>query len=145
MYTALFHSHNLIRWILLILLIFVLFRAWTGWLGKGSYQKIDKITGGILVGFTHLQLIVGLLLYFFFSPITQAAFQDMGAAMKDSNLRFYAVEHILTMIIAVVLIQLGRTFSKKAATDIEKHKKVAIYTTVALLLILSRMPNWNLI
>ena len=144
MYTALLHSHNLIRWILLILLIFVLFRAWTGWLGKGSYQKIDKITGGILVGFTHLQLIVGLLLYFLFSPITQAAFQDMGAAMKDPNLRFYAVEHILTMIIAVVLIQLGRTFSKKASTDIEKHKKVAIYTTIALLLILSRMPNWNL-
>jgi uncharacterized membrane protein YozB (DUF420 family) len=144
MYTALLHSHNLIRWILLILLIFVLFRAWTGWLGKGSYQKIDKITGGILVGFTHLQLIVGLLLYFVYSQVTKAAFQDMGAAMKDPNLRFYAVEHILTMIIAVVLIQLGRTFSKKAATDIEKHKKVAIYTTIALLLILSRMPNWNL-
>lgn len=144
MYTALLHSHNLIRWILLILLIFVLFRAWTGWLGKGSYQKIDKITGGILVGFTHLQLIVGLLLYFVYSQITQAAFQDMGAAMKDPNLRFYAVEHILTMIIAVVLIQLGRTFSKKAATDVEKHKKVAVYTTIALLLILSRMPNWNL-
>lgn len=144
MYTALFHSHNLIRWILLILLIFVLLRAWSGWLGKGSYQKIDKITGGMLVGFTHLQLIIGLLLYFVYSPITQAAFQDMGAAMKDSHLRFYAVEHIFTMIIAVVLIQLGRTFSKKAKTDIEKHKKVAIYTTVALLLIVSRMPNWNL-
>jgi hypothetical protein len=144
MYTALFHSHNLIRWILLILLVFVLFRAWSGWLGKGSYQKIDKITGGMLVGFTHLQLIIGLLLYFVYSPITQAAFKDMGAAMKDANLRFYAVEHILTMIIAVVLIQLGRTFSKKATTDIEKHKKVAIYTTIALLLIISRMPNWNL-
>lgn len=144
MYTALFHSHNLIRWILLILLVLVLLRAWSGWLGKGSYQKIDKITGGMLVGFTHLQLIIGLLLYFVYSPITQAAFQDMGAAMKDSNLRFYAVEHIFTMIIAVVLIQLGRTFSKKAKTDIEKHKKVAIYTTVALLLIVSRMPNWNL-
>jgi hypothetical protein len=144
MYTALFHSHNLIRWILLILLVFVLFRSWTGWLGKGSYQKIDKITGGILVGFTHLQLIIGLLLYFVFSPITQAAFQNMGAAMKDANLRFYAVEHILIMIIAVVLIQLGRTFSKKAKTDEEKHKKVAIYTTIALVLILSRMPNWNL-
>ena len=144
MYTALLHSHNLIRWILLILLIFVLFRAWSGWLGKGSYHKIDKITGGILVGFTHLQLIVGLLLYFVFSPITQAAFQDMGAAMKDSSLRFYAVEHILIMIIAVVLIQLGRTFSKKATTDEEKHKKVAIFTTLALVLILSRMPHWNL-
>lgn len=144
MYTALLHSHNLIRWILLILLILVLFRAWSGWLGKGSYHKIDKITGGILVGFTHLQLIVGLLLYFVFSPITQAAFQDMGAAMKDSSLRFYAVEHILIMIIAVVLIQLGRTFSKKATTDEEKHKKLAIFTTLALVLILSRMPHWNL-
>ena len=70
------------------------------------------------------------------SPRTQAAFADMGAAMKDSILRYFAVEHMLAMLIAVVLIQMGRTLSKKAADDSSKHRKVAIYTGVALLIIL---------
>jgi hypothetical protein len=91
----------------------------------------------------HLQLLLGLLLYFGLSPITKAAFADFGAAMKDTTLRLYAVEHFITMIAAVALIQVGRILSKKASDDASKFKKMAIYTTIALLLMLSRMPNWK--
>jgi hypothetical protein len=143
MYEFLSVTHNMLRWILLPVIAIVLILSYSGWLGNKPYRKLDNAFGGALVGLAHTQLLIGLLLYFVYSPITQAAFADFGAAMKDKDLRLYAVEHILTMIIAIVIIQLGRTFSKRAATPSKRHKTIAIYTTIALLLILSRMPNWN--
>jgi hypothetical protein len=61
---------------------------------------------------------------------------NMGLAMKEPALRFWTVEHAIVMILAVVLITIGRAKSKKAATDELKHKKGAIFYTLALLLIL---------
>ena len=133
--TALHHLHYYNRYLILAALAFVLFRSITGWLGNKPYQKADAAAGGALVGLAHLQLLVGLIQYFVTSAYTKAAFADMGAAMKDANLRYYAVEHISTMLIAIVLIQLGRTFSKRKAADVDKHKTVAIYTGIATLLI----------
>jgi Na+/H+-dicarboxylate symporter len=143
MYEFLSVTHNLLRWILLPVVTIVLILSYSGWLANKPYGKLDNAFGGTLVGLAHTQLLIGLLLYMVYSPITQVAFSDFGAAMKDTTLRLYAVEHILTMIIAIVLIQLGRTFSKKAATPLKRHKTIALYTTFALLLILSRMPNWK--
>jgi hypothetical protein len=135
MHTGLHHLHFYNRYVLLALLAFVLFRSISGWLSNKPYEKVDAATGGALVGLTHLQLLVGLIMYGFTSPITKAAFADMGAAMKNSDLRYYAVEHIATMLIAAVLIQLGRTFSKRKTDNAEKHKTIAIYTGIATLLI----------
>lgn len=129
------HSYN--RWLVMLMILAVLFRSYSGWLGKKPFEKPDNLFSVILLALTHTQLLLGLLLYFFLSPTTQKAFEDFGAAMKDGNLRFYAVEHIFIMLIAVVLIQLGRTFSKKAVADVDKHKKLAIFTTIALVLIIA--------
>jgi hypothetical protein len=143
MYEFIRSTHGFLRWILLAVLLFVLIRSWMGYFNKRAYSKLDNATSGALVGFAHLQLLLGLLLYFGLSPITKAAFADFGAAMKDSTLRLYAVEHFITMIAAVALIQVGRILSKKASDDVSKFKKMAIYTTIALLLMLSRMPHWK--
>ena len=143
MYEFVKSTHSSLRWVLLALLLFVIIRHWLAYVQKKNYSKMDNATAGALVGMAHFQLILGLLLYFGLSPITKTAFADFGAAMKDSTLRLYAVEHFATMFIAVVLIQVGRIVSKKAADDASRFKKMAIYTTIALLLMLSRMPNWN--
>jgi hypothetical protein len=131
------HSYN--RYLLLAALAFVLFRSFSGWLGKKPYEKMDNTGSAALVGLTHLQLLLGLIQYFGTSTYTKAAFADMGAAMKNGLLRYFAVEHIAMMVLAVVFIQLGRTLSKKAIDDNAKHKKVAIFTTIALLLILGAL------
>ncbi len=60
--------------------------------------------------------------------------------MKNSMLRFYAVEHILVMLIALALIHIGKSKAKKAKTDVRKHKISAIFFTIAFVLILSRIP-----
>ncbi len=116
MYSILNTLHSYNRYLLLVAILFLLYRSITGWLGKKPYEKADNAVGAATLGLTHLQLLLGLLLYVT-SPRTQAAFADMGAAMKDSILRYFAVEHMVAMLIAVVLIQMGRTLSKKAVDD----------------------------
>ena len=142
MYEFLLNFHNTLRWLLLPLLLAVIAFSWMGVAGKRSYAKSDKTLGGILVGMAHLQLILGLILLFV-SPVVQTALQDFGAAMKDAPVRKVVLEHPLIGLIGVALIQIGRTRSKNASGDMKKHKAVAVFTTIALVLILSRIPHWN--
>jgi hypothetical protein len=131
--------HSINRYLLMATMAFVLYRAFSGWLGKKNYEKIDNTASAALVGLAHLQLVLGLIQYFVTSAYTTTAFANMKAAMKDTWLRYFAVEHIAMMLLAIVFIQLGRTFSKKAIGSEAKHKKLAIYTTIALLLILAAL------
>lgn len=144
MYSILNTLHSYNRYLLLAALLFVLYRAYTGWLGQKPYAKADNAGGAALLGFTHLQLLLGLILYFI-SPITNAAFADMKGAMKNEWQRYFAVEHIAMMLIAVALIQAGRTLSKRSADDTAKHKKVAIYTTIAVVVILASLAPKGLL
>ena len=137
------HSYN--RYLIFAALLLVLFRSYSGWLGKKPFEKLDNTGSLTLLILTHTQLLIGLVLYAFLSPYTQSAFADMGAAMKDSTLRYFAVEHFLMMIIAVVFIQLGRTFSKKAAENEKKHRQLAIYTTIAVILVLGSLAPKGLL
>jgi len=137
------HSYN--RYLLLAALAFVLYRSISGWLGKKPYEKADNAASAALVGFTHLQALLGLILYFGVSPIAKTALEDFGAAMKNPWLRYIGVEHIMGMLIAVTLIQLGRTFSKKTADPVEKHRKVAVYTGIATLIIVGTLAMKGLL
>ena len=142
MYTGLLHTHNMFRWLVLITLVLAVLFALIGWFGKKEWAKKDNITGLLLTIFMDIQFLVGIILYAFVSPITKAAFADFGAAMKNADLRFYAVEHILLMVIALVLIHIGRSKAKKAAAPWKKHRTSAIFYGIALVLILTAIP-WN--
>jgi hypothetical protein len=141
-YSITLFLHSWVRWIILILGLVVLIKAYSGWLGKKPYTKGDNGMSAGWVGFMHLNLLLGLLLYFIFSPYVQQAFNDFGAAMKDASLRFWAVEHIAVNILAVAVAQIGRIKAKKATTDWQKHKITAIWFTISMVLILSRIP-WH--
>jgi hypothetical protein len=140
MYSFLLQIHSINRWLVLLLAVIVLFKSFNGWRNRLPYTKGDNITHAIFIGLVHLQLLTGLLLYFVYSPITQQAFADFGAAMKNSSLRFWAVEHITGTIIGTILAQVGRTVSKKAPNDVLKHKRAFIYTLIAVLIILLVIP-----
>lgn len=139
-YTTLF-LHSWLRWIVLILMILVIFRSLNGWFGRKDYLASDNKLAVFFIAGMHLQLVIGLLLYFVWSPWGVQLFDaGMGAVMKDSMKRYWAVEHITTMILAVVFAQIGRTRSKKSSTSLAKHKNLAIFTIIALVLILLRVP-----
>lgn len=140
MYNFLLHFHSINRWLVLIAGVLVLIQSFIGWQNKRAFTKGNNIIHAAFVGFVHLQLLTGLLLYFVFSPITQQIFADFGAAMKNASLRFWAVEHTLGMIIGTIVAQVGRTLSKKANYDDFKHKKAFIYTLISLIIIFLSIP-----
>lgn len=142
MYTGFLHLHDTLRWLLLLSLVTTLVKYLIGWLGNQAWKKTDNLMGIIFTSLMDLQLLVGLVLYFFLSPITKFAFSDFGAAMKDTELRFYAVEHFLMMLIAVVLVHIGRAKSKKAATDAGKFKIATLFYGLALVVMLVAIP-WS--
>ena len=139
MYIGLKHLHSLIPYLLLPLLLVTIILAITGFSGKKAYGGAVKKVALFSFILSHIMLLVGLILYFV-SPITQAAFQDFGAAMKDSTLRLYAVEHISTMLIAIVLLTIGYGKAKRNTNNAGAHKQLFWFYTFALILMLSRIP-----
>lgn len=142
MYTGLLHSHNLFRWLVLIILVIAVVMGLAGWFGKKEWTKKDNIAGLLLTIFIDIQFLIGIILYAFVSPLTKAAFADFGAAMKNTTLRFYAVEHLLLMVIALVLVHIGRAKSKKAIASWKKHRTAVIFYGIALIVILLAIP-WD--
>lgn len=142
MYTGLLHTHNLFRWLVLIALLAAIVLAIAGWSGRKNWTKKDNIAGLLATIFVDVQLLIGLILYFFVSPITKSALADFGGAMKNPDLRFYAVEHVLLMVVALVFVHVGRSRSKKAVVNARKHKAAAIWYGIALILILAGIP-WD--
>jgi hypothetical protein len=132
MYTGLHHSHFYLRYVVLALLIVVIIMSLMGWLGKKPYTGTNnKLSLSLLIA-THVQFLLGLLLYFV-SPFVQFN----SSTMKDATTRYWTVEHISMMIIAVALITAARSTAKKMAVDEAKHKRLFIFNTIALLIILA--------
>ncbi|MGD1839689.1 MAG: hypothetical protein ACFB0B_02170 [Thermonemataceae bacterium] len=141
MYNTFVFIHSWTRWIVVILAVVAIVNALSGWLGNKTYGKKDNALNASFTGFMHLQLLIGLILYFFLSPLGLDAFgAGMGAVMKNEGLRYWAVEHFTIMLLAVVLVQVGRSTSKKARAAIKKHKRAAIWFSIAFLLMMTRIP-----
>jgi uncharacterized protein YacL len=139
MLTGLLHIHSLLRYILLIFILISIIKSFSGWFCKKQYLPSDKKVALFTLISAHLQLVIGLILYFV-SPTVKVGLADIGAAMKDSGLRFWAVEHISMMIIAIVLITLGYSLAKRGKDDEAKHKRVAICFLFALIVVFLAIP-----
>lgn len=142
MYTFILSTHNIVRWLVLIVGLIAIVMAFIGWFGKKNWSNADDKTGLAYTILMDVNLLLGLLLYIFLSPITKAAFADFGAAMGITELRFFAVEHIFGMVLAVILAHVGRALSKKATESVKKYRAAAIWYTLSLLVILAMIP-WD--
>ena len=131
MYTTLLQTHSLLRYFVLIFLLVVIVNSFIGFSNKKAFGKVDNMLGLTLFSLTHTQLLIGILLYFL-SPFVQFS----GAAMKDSTLRYWTVEHNLMMVIAITMITLARITAKKMSEATAKHKRMLIYNSIALVFIL---------
>lgn len=137
MYTGLQHAHSYIAYLALILLVVAAINAIIGMTSNKEFKDNDRKLSLFALIFTHVQLLIGIILYFV-SPLVQS----FSVAMKDSTLRLYALEHPLINIIAVVLITIGWSKHKKAATNKAKFKSIGVMYAIGTILILSRIP-WS--
>lgn len=135
MYNGLLHAHSGLRWILLVLIVWAIIKAISGWTGQKEYQKSDRLAALLALIFTHIQLLIGLGLYFI-SP--KVKFES--GIMESSLLRFYTVEHITMMIVAIALITFGFSSAKKLEASLAKHKRVAITYGIGLLIMIASIP-----
>lgn len=140
MHPHLLATHNLLRWVFLAVILISLIQAYTGWFGNKSYTKSADRFRLFTVITVHLQLVFGLLLYFV-SPIVKEFLANPGASMKDSNLRFFGMEHLLMMLLVVVFVTIGSAKAKKKSSDVAKYKTLAIWFTIAIVLVLVAAPS----
>ncbi len=143
MYTTIQFVHSYWAYVVLFMVLIATLNALAGFFGNKEYQPKDFRLSLFALIVSHIQLLLGLVLYFI-SPlgIKSISSNGMGAVMKDSMLRLYAVEHITIMILAVVLITIGYSKHKKKLVSKPKFKMLAIFYTLALVLMLSRIP-WS--
>jgi hypothetical protein len=138
-YAFLRDTHSLLRWIVIIACFWALARVWSGFIGRAEWTRKDQTAGLLFTSVLNLQLIIGVILYAI-SPITRTAMMNFSAAMKDSTLRFFAVEHLAGMLLAVVIAQAGYSLAKRAATDRAKFVRATIAYSIAAALILASIP-----
>ena len=140
MYNFALIVHSWLRWAVILAGLFAVVRAISGATGRRSWSRIDERAGFWFVTLLDLQFLLGLILYLFLSPITHAAMQDFGAAMKSSGLRFWGVEHVFGMIVGIALVHIGRARTRKVTDSRARHKVAAISYTLGLLAILIAIP-----
>jgi hypothetical protein len=138
MYTLVLALHSWVRW---AVVISGLVATASTFMSRPAGQPDPADKWGLIFMITlDLQLLLGVLLYFALSPTTAAIMNDFGAAMKDPVARFWAVEHEVAMLVAVILAHVGRILARKAATPSSKRMRLMVAFTISMLLILSRTP-----
>jgi membrane protein DedA with SNARE-associated domain len=131
MYTGLTHAHSGLRWIVLLFLVLALITAYRSWKGQKAPSKMPLFA---LIA-THTQLLIGLVLYFI-SPLVSFG----EGFMKNDITRFYSVEHISVMLIAIILITIGYSKGKRQPSNEAKGKTIFTYYLIGLILILVSIP-----
>ncbi len=122
--------HSGFRYIVFVLVLIAIIQSLLGWLGKKPYTELNRKINLFALISAHTQLLIGIVLYFL-SPLVQFS----GDTMKNATTRYFTVEHWVMMIIAIVLITVGHSKSKKIVLPEAKHKTIAIFYIIALLVI----------
>ena len=131
----LIHAHSGLRWIILLLLITATFKALMKWRSNAPFTEGDRKLNLFTMIFAHVQLLIGLVLLF-----TSPKVNFSGEAMKDPIQRFFTAEHSVMMILAVVLVTIGYSKSKRAVEEVQKFKAAFTYFLIALIVLLAGIP-----
>ena len=137
MYSAFLLLHSWIRWVALVAGVLATISAVRG--VSAQDPRSDRF-GRILTIALDLQFVIGLLLYFAVSPVMAEVRANFAAAMPNPQLRFWAVEHVSGMVIALVLVHVGRVLSRKAASPASRRRRQMICYGLATLVMLLATP-----
>lgn len=133
MYSGLVHAHSGLRWLALLLLVAAVFVSVSRWTSNQSFTDGNRKLYLFTLISVHIQLLLGLVLYFISPKVN-------FDGMSERVIRFYTVEHITIMLLAIALITVGYSRSKRATSDTQKHRLVGIFYGIGLVLILAGIP-----
>jgi hypothetical protein len=139
MYTTILALHSWIRWIALIAGVGATIMTMRDSSGAAGTSRVDR-WGFALVTALDVQLLLGLILYLVVSPNMVEIRANFGAAMKDPVARFWAVEHITSMLIAVILVHVGRVLGRKSTSPESKRMKLFVCFGIATVLMILSIP-----
>lgn len=144
MFTGLVHLHSSMRYLIILAAIWTLIQLGSGWIRKRRFRPADKRPGLFFLILMDLQLLVGLIVYFFnphgwgWSSIRA---YGMSGVMRETATRFFAIEHAVAMIIALILVHVAYSITKKTnQSDKTRFGKAFCLFLIAFLFILSFIP-----
>jgi len=140
MYSVLKFIHSYWAYLTLAVLLMAIINAFRARISKKNFQATDLRISLFALIFSHIQLLVGLVLYFVSPWFSYWSDLGMGGVMKNSEARLYLVEHPTTNLIALFLITLGWSLHKRQTEDSKKFSRIAIFYSLGLVLLLSRIP-----
>src|SRR6201986_4709334 len=123
--------HSWFRYVVFVLVVLAIILALVGWLGRRPYTEGNRKINLFALISAHTQLLIGIVLYFL-SPYVQFN----SDTMKNDTTRYYTAEHWVMMLIAIILITVGYSRSKKIIMPESKHRTVAIFDLIALFVII---------
>ena len=142
MYSLLKNLHSYWAFLVLLVIILAIGNAFIGKIKGKDFESKDLRISLFGLIFSHLQLLIGLILYFVSPWFDQWSAIGMGGVMKDAQIRLYLIEHPFTNIIAIVLITMGWSLHKRQSDSGKKFLRIGLFYNFGLLLLLSRIP-WN--
>ena len=142
MYSILKNIHSYWAYLVLLVLILCIFNAITGKINGKDFESRDLRLSLFGLIFSHLQLLIGLILYFVSPWFDQWSNLGMGGVMKDAQTRLFLVEHPFTNILAIAIITIGWSVQKQQSDPSKKFLRIALLYGLGLLLLMSRIP-WD--
>ncbi len=138
MYAFTLDLHNILRWAVLLVGVAALVMAWAGVFSRSRWTPPQANLGRLFTIVFDVQVLVGILLYAWLSPITTGAFADMGAAMSNPDVRFFVAEHVVIMVVAAVLVHIGVARGRRTDATLQP----AIFYSLAFVAVLAGIP-WD--
>ena len=132
--------HSWVRWIVLGFALTAAARGITGSLKTRAWTDADRRLNMFTTIALDIQMLLGLILYVFLSPVTLQAFQDFSAAMRTPRVRYWAVAHIMVMLVALIVAHIGNVMARKAVSDEARHRRTALFFGGVVLFLLLGTP-----
>jgi hypothetical protein len=132
------YFHSIFRYFILLFAVIVVIQSLIGMLGKRKFLKSNRIPALFLLIFCDLQFLFGLVLYY--HKVVQPGLLSSSTLMTDTASRFYAIEHSLSMIIAIILVHIGYSIAKKPIDDDRKFKRLFWCSFIALAIFMAMTP-----
>jgi hypothetical protein len=139
MYSFVLATHSIVRWLVLAVGIWAVWRVWRGWMTRAVWTDTDMKAGKLFAATVDLQFVIGVILYAV-SPLIRQGLGDMGTAMRTQGTRYFMVEHVLMMLIAITLVHVGLARVRKGGSDSAKFQTATIWWGIGVAAIAGFIP-----